>query len=308
MNQTKNSILHFQSTVKQTYMEASILTSIILPLSLFIIMLGMGLSLVLDDFKRILLYPKATFIGLINQLILLPIIAFGLVNLLNLSPMVAVGFMLLSVCPGGVTSNLITHVSRGDTALSITLTAISSFVSVVTIPFIISYSLIYFLGDAQTIELPVVKTITQILAITIVPVSIGMLIRHFAPEFAKDMDQPTRTFSTIIFILIIISIIATNIPALKLHLFEFGGVGLLLNVLTMGLGFFTAKMFKLNLPQSISIAIESGIQNSTLAIVIATNILQQNELSLPAAIYGLTMFIPGGFMMWYFGRRGKEKA
>jgi len=283
-------------------METSILTSVILPLSLFIIMLGMGLSLVIDDFKRIIIYPKATFIGLVNQLIFLPIIVFGLVYILNLTPMVAVGFMLLAACPGGVTSNLI------DTALSITLTAISSFISVVTIPFIITYSLIYFMGNAQTIELPIVKTITQILAITIVPVSIGMLIRHFAPDFAKRMDQPTRIFSTIIFILIIISIIATNIPALKLHLFEFGGVGLLLNVVTMSLGFFTAKFFKLNLPQSISIAIESGIQNSTLAIVIATNILQQNEMSLPAAIYGLTMFIPGGFMMWYFGRRETEEV
>ena len=155
-------------------MEASFLTSVILPASLFIIMLGMGLSLVLDDFKRIALYPKATLIGLSNQLLFLPIIAFVIIKLLNLAPMVAVGFMLLAACPGGTTSNLIAHVSRGDTALSITLTAISSFISVLTIPLIITYSLNHFVGNAQTIELPVVATIMQILIITVVPVSIGL--------------------------------------------------------------------------------------------------------------------------------------
>ena len=284
-------------------MEDTILTTTILPLSLFLIMLGMGLSLVIADFKRIALYPKATIIGLSNQLILLPLIAFAIVSVLNLSPLVAVGFMLLAACPGGVTSNLITHVSRGDTALSITLTAISSFASVVTIPFIISSSLLHFLGDAQTIALPVVKTILQILTITIVPVSIGMTIRHFFPNFANRMDKPTRIFSSVIFLIILISIIATNTETIRLYFFEFGGVSLFLNIVTMGLGFLTAQYFQLNLPQRISIAIESGIQNSTLAIVIATSILQQGDLALPAAIYGLIMFLPGGFMMWYFGGR-----
>lgn len=287
-------------------MEDTILTTTILPLSLFIIMLGMGLSLVIADFKRIALYPKATIIGLTNQLILLPIIAFGIVSFLNLSPMVAIGFMLLAACPGGVTSNLITHVSRGDTALSITLTAISSFASVVTIPFIISSSLVHFSGDAQPIELPVVKTIIQILVITIIPVSIGMAIRHFFSAFAQRMDKPVRIFSSVIFLIILISIIATNTEIIRLYFFEFGGVSLFLNIVTMGLGFFSAKFFQLSLLQSISISIESGIQNSTLAIVIATSILHQNDLSLPAAIYGLLMFLPGGLMMWYFGRRKED--
>lgn len=287
-------------------MEESILTTIILPASLFIIMLGMGLSLVIADFKRIALYPKATLIGLTNQLIFLPIIAFLIVTLLNLSPMVAIGFMLLAACPGGTTSNLITHISRGDTALSITLTAISSFLSVITIPLIINSSLTYFLGSAQTIELPVLQTIVQILAITVVPVSIGMLIRHFFSDFALKMDKPVRIFSTVIFVLIVLTIVATNTEVLRLYFFEYSGISLLLNIITMGLGFLTARIFKLNLPQSISISIESGIQNSTLAIVIATSILSQNDMSLPAAIYGLCMFIPGAFMMWYFGRRKKE--
>ena len=284
-------------------MEDTFLTTTVLPLSLFIIMLGMGLSLVIGDFKRIALYPKATLIGLTNQLILLPIIAFGIVSVLNLAPMVAVGFMLLAACPGGVTSNLITHVSRGDTALSITLTAISSFVSVITIPLIMSFSLLNFLGEAQPIALPVVETIMQILVITIVPVSIGMAIRHFFPDFANRMDKPTRIFSSVIFLIILVSIIVTNTEIIRLYFSEFAGVSFFLVLATMGLGFFSSKIFQLNLPQSISIAIESGIQNGTLAIVIATSILQQSDLSLPAAIYSLVMFLPGGLMMWFFGRR-----
>ncbi len=288
-------------------MEASFLTSVVLPASLFIIMLGMGLSLVVEDFKRIALYPKATFIGLTNQLIILPLVAFGIVTLLNLAPRVAVGFMLLAACPGGTTSNLITFMSRGDTALSISLTAISSFISVISIPLIISYSLMHFIGDAQPIELPFLQTITQILAITVIPVSIGMAIRHFFPNFAKKMDKPTRIFSTVIFVLIVVSIIATNTDVIRAHFIAFAGISLLLNILTMGIGFFSAKFFNLNLPQRISIAIESGVQNGTLAIVIATSILQQADMSTPAAIYSLNMFLTGGFMMWYFGREKSDE-
>lgn len=289
-------------------MEPSILTTVILPASLFIIMFGMGLSLVTDDFKRIALYPKATVIGLTNQLIILPVVGFIIVTFLNLEPMVAVGFMLLAACPGGTTSNLIAFMSRGDTALSITLTAISSFISVITIPLVITYSLVYFVGDAQTIELPFLKTIAQILIITVIPVSIGMLIRHFFTDFAIKMDKPMRIFSTIIFVLIVASIIATNTEIIRLHFFEFAGISLLLNIATMGIGFFSARFFDLNLPQSISISIESGVQNGTLAIVIATSILKQNDMSTPAAIYSLTMFLTGAFMMWYFGYKKKVDA
>ncbi len=287
-------------------MEASSLTTTILPASLFIIMLGMGLSLVIDDFKRVLLYPKATIIGLINQLIILPLIAFAMVKLLGLSPMIAVGFMLLAACPGGVTSNLIAHVSNGDTALSITLTAISSFITVITIPLIVSFSLGHFLENSQSIQLPVGKTIMQILAITVIPVSIGMLIRNRFPDFALRMDKPTRIASALIFIIILVSVIATNTELIKDHMGTLGWISFLLIVLTMGLGFFSAKLFHLNLPQQISIAVESGIQNGALAIVIGSTLLQQPELSVPAAIYSLVMFIPAGVMMWYFGR-GKRK-
>ena len=284
-------------------MEASLLTSVILPASLFIIMLGMGLSLVLDDFRRVVKYPKATIIGLVNQLILLPLMAFAMVKVLGLAPLTAVGFMLIAACPGGVTSNLIAHVSKGDTALSITLTAISSFTTVITIPLIVSFSLSHFMDNSQSIQLPVGKTIIQILSITVIPVSIGMFIRNRFPDFAIKMDKPTRIASTIIFIIILVSVIATNLELVRENMGTLGWISLLLLMLTMALGFFSAKLFKLNLSQQISIAIESGIQNGALAIVIATTLLEQSELSLPAAIYSLVMFLPAGLIMWYCGGR-----
>ena len=146
-------------------MESSALTTIVLPASLFIIMLGMGLSLVVDDFRRVIQYPKAVAIGLFNQLILLPLIGYGLAVMLGLGPAFAVGLMLLAACPGGVTSNLITHVAKGDTALSITMTAIASFITVFTIPLIVSWSLGQFMGESRSIELPIIQTMGRCILI-----------------------------------------------------------------------------------------------------------------------------------------------
>jgi len=289
-------------------MGDSILTTVLLPVSLAIIMLGMGFSLVINDFKRVLKYPKAALIGFTNQLILLPIIGFALANLFNLSPPMAVGLMILAACPGGVTSNLITHVSKGDIALSITLTAIASLVTVFSIPFIVSFSLDYFMADdATSIEMPFLKTILQIMVITVIPVSIGMIVNHYRPEFTKRMEQPMRTASTVIFLVVLVGIIAANREKIAESFQEVGLVALILNVITMLLGFFAARLFRLNLKQSISITIESGIQNGTLAIVIASTILLQDEMAIPAAVYGLLMFFTGGFMMWYFGKRNEEE-
>lgn len=289
-------------------MESSVLTTVVLPLSLAIIMIGMGMSLVLDDFKRVILYPKATLLGLFNQLIMLPIIGFVLASIFHLDPVLAIGLMIIVACPGGVTSNLITHVAKGDIALSVTLTAISSFVTIITIPLIISYSIHHFLGEGNTtVQLPILKTILQVMVITIIPISIGMTIRHFKPAFADRMDKPMRIASTIIFVVVLVGIILGNkeviIPSFK----KVGLVTLFLNIATMALGYFSAKLFKLNTRQSISIMIENGIQNGTLAIVIATTILMQPEMSIPAAVYSLLMFISGGLVMWVFGRRVEEE-
>ena len=284
-------------------MEEGILTSVVLPISMMIVMFGMGLSLVVDDFKRIIKYPKATFLGLVNQLVILPLLAFIMVVTLEFEPILAVGFMLIAACPGGVSSNMITHLSRGDTALSITLTAFSSCLTVITIPLIISFSQNYFFSESQTVQLPLLKTIMQILIITALPVSIGMFIRNKFSDFAIRMDKPTRVVSSIILILVLVVIVISYKEMFANNALKLGGYSLILLIGTIGFGFFSARFFKLNLPQSISIAVETGIQNGTLAVVIASSILNQPELSIPAAIYCILMFGPAIAMIWYFGRR-----
>ena len=284
-------------------MEASILTNVVLPASLFIIMIGMGLSLQVEDFARIVRYPKAVSLGLINQLVLLPLIGLGLCYVFDLPPMLAVGMLLLASCPGGATSNLISYVAKGDIALSVTLTAISSTITVFTIPLWVSWGLEFFLGESRPIELPILQTMGQIFGITALPVSIGMLVRARNLSFAERMERPMRIASTVIFVLILAGIVVSEWQTLIDALPILGPSTFTLNLLTMGLGWLLAKWFGLNLAQSITIAIESGIQNGTLAIVIASSILFMPELSLAAAIYSIAMFLSGGVLMWWFGRR-----
>ncbi|MDO5981511.1 bile acid:sodium symporter family protein [Flavivirga spongiicola] len=283
---------------------AELISKVFLPLSLAIIMLGMGMTLILADFTRIIKYPKAILIGLTNQLIFLPIIGFSLAIAFNLNPVMAVGLMILATCPGGPTSNLITQVCKGNIALSVTLTAIASIISILTIPFILSYALEYFGSNTDvTIKLPIIDTIIQIMGITVIPISIGMLIRKYKTNFAKRMEKPMRTASTVIFILVFIAVLAANADKLVDGMKAAGLVTLVLNIATMGLGYLTAKLFKLNLKNAISITIESGIQNGTLAFVIATSILNNVEMGIPTGAYSIWMFITGGILMWQLGKR-----
>lgn len=283
---------------------AELIGQVFLPISLAIIMLGMGMTLIITDFTRVIKFPKAVFIGLTNQLIFLPIIGFSLAIAFNLSPIMAVGLMILATCPGGPTSNLITQVCKGNIALSVTLTAISSIISILTIPFILSYALEYFgTGTDVTIKLPILNTILQIMVITIIPISIGMLIRKYKTNFAKRMEKPMRMASTILFILVFIAVLAANSDKIGSAMKEVGLVTLTLNIITMGLGFLTARLFNLKLNNAISITIESGIQNGTLAFVIATTIFNNIEMGLPIGAYSIWMFVTGGFLMWFFGRR-----
>ena len=286
-------------------MSDSILTTIVLPVSLMIIMIGMGLSLTTADFKRVMEYPKAVFIGLTNQLIILPIVGFGLAMVFQVSPIWAVGLILIAICPGGVTSNLITYVAKGDIALSITLTAIASIVTVFSIPFVLNHAFEVFMDDGETIHLDVLRTIRDLMLITVIPVGIGMVIRHYKAEFALKMEKPMRTASTVIFVVILVGIILQNKGILVQAFTDVGLPVLLLNVITMSIGYFSARIFKLNLKQSISITIESGIQNGTLAIYIALTLLNNSALTIPAAVYSLLMFFTGGFLMWYFGKRNE---
>jgi BASS family bile acid:Na+ symporter len=273
-------------------------STIVLMVSLIIIMLGMGLSLVSDDFKRIFIYPKAILVGLVNQLILLPLIGFVIVSLYPLSPEIAIGTMILAACPGGPTSNLIAHLAKGDTALSVTLTALSSFITILTIPFIVNFALIRFLDEGQMIQLDVVSTIAQIFIIIIIPVSIGMLIRKKREAFAMRMAKPVRIASGFVIMLVIVGIVIKERANFVSYFQQAGIVTLLLNVATMSVGYLSARIFKIRNKQALSISIESGIQNGTLAISIAVILLGSTAFSIAPAIYSLLMFFTGGVIIY----------
>ena len=282
-----------------------IIGQIFLPISLAIIMFGMGLSLVKDDFVRLFAYPKAVLVGLCNQLLFLPLIGFAIVLLFDLNPSMAIGMMILSVCPGGPTSNLITQVSRGNIGLSVTLTALASLITVFTIPILLSKAIAFFTGDTDVvIQLPILETMLQILVITVIPISIGMMIRKRRETFALRMEKPMRTASTVLFVIIFLIIIIANKDNLTQAMKEVGLPTLLLNLSTMGLGFVSAKLFGITGKSQISITIESGIQNGTLAFVIATTMLNNFEMGLPTGAYSIWMFITGGFLMWRLGNKG----
>ncbi|WP_299260091.1 bile acid:sodium symporter family protein [uncultured Aquimarina sp.] len=281
------------------------ISTIILAASLFIIMLGMGLSLVIADFKRILIYPKAILVGLTNQLIILPLIGFAIASLFPLRPEIAIGIMILAACPGGATSNLISHLAKGDIALSVTLTAFSSLITIITIPFIVNFSLLYFLSEDQAIQLNVIETIIQILVIIIVPIGIGMIIRKYNESFALRMAKPVKIASALVLALVIVGILVKEKDNFISYLQEAGLVALLLNILTMGIGYYSAKLFRVHHKGAMSIAIESGIQNGTLAISIAIAILHNTSFAIAPAVYSLLMFFTGGIAIFFGIRNGK---
>jgi len=281
-------------------------STIVLAASLIIIMLGMGLSLVIDDFKRIIVFPKAILVGLVNQLILLPLIGFGIVVIFPLAPEIAIGIMILAACPGGPTSNLIAHLAKGDTALSVTLTALSSFITILTIPFIVNFALEHFLEKGEMIRLDVMDSIKNIFVIIIIPIVIGMLIRKYAPDFSNRMEKPVRIASALVLALVIIGIVIKEKENFVSYFQQAGIVALLLNVTTMVVGYFSARLFRITDRRALSISIESGIQNGTLAITVAVVLLGSTEFAIAPAIYSLLMFFTGGVVIYIGLRRDKK--
>lgn len=290
-------------------MESSILTEIFLPLSLAFIMFGMGLTLTFGDFKRIIIYPKAVTIGLVNQLFFIPLVAFGLIKVFGLQAELAVGLMILSVCPGGATSNLITHLAKGDSALSITLTAFSSLVTVFTIPFLVNFSIQYFMpGGGQEFQLNVLGTVISVILITAIPVLIGMIILRRFPTLANRIEPTFRKLSAVFFVMILVAAILKERENLLNYLSQVGPLALSLNVAMLAIGFLSARLLGLSKRQSRTVSIESGIQNGTLGITIAATLIGNSQMTIPSAIYGILMFGTAGIMIFLGNRRNESKA
>lgn len=287
----------------------TLVNSVVIPICLFLIMMGMGLSLVVNDFKRVVKFPKAMSIGLVNQLIMLPIIGFALANIMPLRPEYAVGVMLLVLCPGGTTSNLFTYLAKGDVALSVTMTAIASVITVFTIPVVLSYSLVHFMGAGTEFQLPIVKTMISLIVITILPISIGMLIKRYKPRLADSSQVLVSRFGVIFLAMLVVFLSYVQRDIIVDAFINTGPVSLILNVTTMALGYFSSKLLGLNLAQRTSITLEVGLQNSTLSIFMALTLLSNYDMSMTPAIYTLIMFFTAGILVKIFsGKYNKQQA
>ncbi|MEM6956899.1 MAG: bile acid:sodium symporter family protein [Myxococcota bacterium] len=280
-------------------MEESVLTKVVLPLALFIIMWGLGLSLTPAEFKRGLKRPGPVVVGAFGQLVLLPALGFAVAFATGLQGELAVGLVILALCPGGVTSNLLSFLAKGDLALSITLTAISSVLTPFTVPLLANVAFSQFGLDPQEVALPVGKTMLTLVAITILPVALGMLIRNKRPKLAGAAERPIRIFSALFLALIIAGVAKQNWNEIPGYFAQTGVAALLLNVAAMGAGWGLATLLRFGVRPSTTIGLEVGIQNGTTAIFITVTLLEAPTMSVAPAVYSLIMFATGAaFAIW----------
>ena len=279
----------------------------LLPLGLAFIMFAMGLTLHFSDFTKLVRHPLAVGLGLFVQMILLPLIAFALLMIFPIRPEFAVGVMILAACPGGITSNMITHIARGDTALSITLTAITSLAGMVTVPLIVAFAMGQFMGQAVSGSLPVAQMAIKVFLVSTLPVIIGMLIHHFAPRVAETVERVARPLSLIIFALIVIWAFASQWRVMMENMAEIGPVVIALNVLIMAIGFGLASVLLLPREQGAAIAIEGGLQNGALGIFVAANLLNNPAMMTPSITYALVMNVTAAlFIAWLLAQRQRQ--
>jgi BASS family bile acid:Na+ symporter len=284
--------------------EQNVITAVLLPIALGVIMLGLGLSLTIADFKRVIVYPKAVAIGLSCQMLILPAACLGIAHAFDLGPELAVGLMLLAASPGGATANLFSHLAKGDVALNITLTAVNSVLSLITLPLIINFSLEHFLGEGRSIPLQASKVIS-VVAVVLIPVAIGMLIRSRKPLIADRMDRPVRIISAVFLLLIIASAIIKERARIGAHFQDVGLAALAFNLASMTIGYVIPRLLRVERRQAIAIGMEIGIHNGTLAIAIASSpvLLNSPTMAIPPAIYSLIMFVTAAMFGWFVSRR-----
>lgn len=282
--------------------------TLLLPVSLAIVMVGLGLHLGTADFRRVLTMPRAVLIALVVQLLVLPPVAFGIGRVMNLPGELAVGLVLLAAAPGGVTANLFSHLARGDVALNITLTAVNSLLALVTLPVWTALALSFFLGDAARVPPPVGKVV-EVAMLVIVPVLIGMAVRYWQPTFARKAEKPVRVVST----LLLAAVIALAIVSERQLLFDYARVlGLacvLFNIVSLLSGYFAARAARLARPQATAIAFEIGIHNGTLAIFIALEVLARPAAAIAPALYSISMYITASlFVLWLSRTTARAQA
>lgn len=262
-----------------------------LPGSLAMITLAMGLGLVTDDFKAIFKQPKATIIGIIGQIILLPALAFLTAYIFGLAPAFAVGLVLVASCPGGAHSNLFTNLAKGDVALSISLTAISGLICIVSIPTYVYLATQVFSSSSEVVTLPLTNTIIQLLFIVIIPLFIGMSIKAKLPNAAPKIEKVVKTIAIMLLVVIILGAIKNGWDNVVKYAVEIGMAIIFLNTSSMLLGLLVALKFKVQAKRAVAIMMEVGVQNTTLAFGIAMSIMGDFMIAIPAMIYALWVYV-----------------
>ncbi|MFI7673399.1 bile acid:sodium symporter family protein [Actinophytocola sp. NPDC049390] len=282
------------------------LLTVLLPATLAVVMLGLGLALTTADFTRVFTAPRAVLVSLTCQLAVLPLLCFAMVELAGVEPVFAVGMMILVASPGGTLANLFSHLARGDVALNVTLTAINSVVAVVTLPVVVGLSARHFLGDGANVGLQLDKLV-QVFAVVLVPVAVGMWCNRAHPRFAARMRGPVKKTSVVVLVVMLVGTVAQNRETIFTNMGTIGGVALALTALSFTVGYWAPRLAGVNRAQSIASAMEIGVHNAVLAMTVASSVFGNINMVVPAAVYGTLMFVPAGLAAIHFAR-GSARA
>jgi BASS family bile acid:Na+ symporter len=288
-------------------MQASPVLSIGLPLALVIIMLGLGLSLRITDFTKFLSKPKPVIVGVLCHTAILPVLCLALVWATDLSPAIAVGMMLLAASPGGTSATIYTHLARGDVALSLTLAAVTTLLAMITLPLIANGAMLLFFGEGEVVYLGITQVL-QFFVIAILPAMAGVFVNSRYPETARRMDKPVKTLAMLFLALVVIfaivgqwSVVVTWAPVLGTTILAF-------NLVTLAVGYWVPRLLGVERHQAIALAMSIGIHNAALVITMALSeyMLNNAEMAIPPAIYGVLAYITSALFVWVYNRRSAE--
>ena len=285
-------------------MDDSVFLTVLIPIGLATVMVSLGLALTTADFKRVFVLPRGVLIGLANLLVISPFLAFGVAEIYGLGAALAVGLVLLGASPGGTTANLMTHLARGDTALSITMTAISSVAAVLTVPLFLELAIDHFGASGFESDVSMGGVVARVFLITLVPLAIGMWIRRRSPDWVARHGDRVRRAALLAFVAVVLVAIVSEFDRITDNFGRVAAAALTLNVLAMTISFTVARFARLSDRQATAIAMELGIHNSTLAITVATSI--DTELIIPAAVYSLFMYVTSGLFARVMAGRNRD--
>jgi BASS family bile acid:Na+ symporter len=288
-------------------LDYTFVSTALLPLAVAAIMFGLGLALTLEDFARVVQYPRAAVVGLLVQTVVLVPVAFAIAKLLALPPLLAIGLMLLAASPGGAMANVFSHLARGDVALNITLTAINSLLALAWLPLVMNWSLAHFLGAEQYVPPPTQK-IMEVATFIVLPVIVGMVLRRLRPALARRAERPVRLASVLLLACVVALTIVISRDTLAASFAAVGVACIVFNLVSMGLGYAIPRLAGLPMPQVISISFEVGVHNAAVAIFMAMQVLKQDAAAVPAALYGLVMIATASITVTWLRHRHVRNA